>query len=93
MSVPFRLFVANLDYAVTDAEFFEFFSRWGNITKVKIVRDAEGNSRGFGFVATLSDADIPGLLGLDGYQFHGRRLTVRLYRPRPSEAPEKSQGS
>jgi polyadenylate-binding protein len=45
-----NLYVKNLDTEVTQEEFNELFSRYGNVTSALIATDEEGKSKGFGFV-------------------------------------------
>jgi RNA recognition motif-containing protein len=77
---PLRVFVANLAYTIDDSELFQFFSRWIDVTAAKITRDADGHSRGFGFVDLRSDDDVARALELDGYLLCQRR--IRVQRPR-----------
>ncbi|QRW00002.1 RNA recognition motif protein [Ceratobasidium sp. AG-Ba] len=45
-----NVYVKNLDPEVTEAEFKELFEPFGDITSAVLQTDAEGKSRGFGFV-------------------------------------------
>jgi len=45
-----NLYVKNLDDAMTDEQLRTEFAAYGTITSAKIMRDAQGNSKGFGFV-------------------------------------------
>ncbi|XP_065893611.1 putative RNA-binding protein EEED8.10 isoform X2 [Dysidea avara] len=52
-----RIFVGNISYKVTKADLMKFFSKYGDVVNVHIVKDhAKGWSKGYGFV-TFSDAD------------------------------------
>eukprot|EP01084_Bolivina_argentea_P259007 436883_1 len=46
-----NLYVKNLSPAVNDTKLYEMFIDFGTITSAKIMREASGKSRGFGFVA------------------------------------------
>lgn len=45
-----NLYVKNFDDSVDEAKLNELFSKYGEVTSVKIARDAGGKSIGFGFV-------------------------------------------
>lgn len=45
-----KLYVGNLEYSVTDEELEKLFSSEGTVVNAKIIRDAEGKSKGFGFI-------------------------------------------
>nr|GLL44986.1 polyadenylate-binding protein 1-B-like [Ipomoea trifida] len=52
-----NVYVKKFGYNMTDELLREKFSRYGNINSAVIMRDEEGNSRGFGFVNFDSDKD------------------------------------
>ncbi|KAH9935013.1 uncharacterized protein B0H18DRAFT_979405 [Fomitopsis serialis] len=45
-----NVYVKNIDPEVTEEEFRDLFSQFGNVTSAVVQRDDEGRSRGFGFV-------------------------------------------
>lgn len=45
-----NLYVKNLDLSIDDSKLQEYFSRFGTITSAKVMREANGLSKGFGFV-------------------------------------------
>lgn len=51
------LFIARLDYDVTEVEVSQSFSRFGAIASIRIIRDNEGKSKGYGFVVFERDTD------------------------------------
>ncbi|XP_010471183.1 PREDICTED: polyadenylate-binding protein 5 isoform X1 [Camelina sativa] len=46
-----NLYLKNLDDSVNDEKLKEMFSEYGNVTSCKVMMNAQGLSRGFGFVA------------------------------------------
>lgn len=52
-----NLYVKNLDDTIDDAALEEAFSRYGPITSAKVMRDAQGRSKGFGFVCFTQPED------------------------------------
>ena len=53
----FRIFVGNLDKAVTDQHLFDHYKKYASLAKAKIVLDATQSSKGFGFVSFLQPLD------------------------------------
>lgn len=79
-----RLFVGNLGYSVSEDELKNTFAPYGAVVSASIVLDREtGNSRGFGFVE-YADADNArrAMESLDGFELHGRNLSVNVARER-----------
>ena len=74
------LFVANLDYyKVGEDDLRSLFEEYGEVLRVKLPLDWEGKSRGFGFVDMAREVDaLRALSELDGTEFRGRRLAVKL---------------
>jgi RNA recognition motif-containing protein len=79
-----KLFVGNLDFAVSESELKSAFEPHGEIVSASIVQDRDtGNSRGFAFVEYASGNDAERAIGaLDGSEFHGRNLSVNVARQR-----------
>jgi len=78
-----RLYVGNLSYSTGEQEVESLFSTHGAIESVKLIRDQmTGQSRGFGFVEMLNDAEgRAAMQSLDQHEFEGRRLTVNEAKP------------
>jgi len=77
-----KLYVGNLNYAVTDEELKGLFSNYGEVQQVNII---EG--RGFGFVEMSSQSEAEAAKeALSGSEFKGRTLKVdRAHPPRKKE--------
>lgn len=73
------IYVGNLNFRSTEEELTDFFSQYGQIHSVKIIRDrVTGRSRGFGFVE-MDDNDIDNTIeNLNGAEFAGRNLIVNF---------------
>jgi polyadenylate-binding protein len=52
-----NIYVKNVDLEVTEDEFKELFEKYGNVTSCALARDADGTSKGFGFVNYESHED------------------------------------
>lgn len=79
-----KLFVANIDRQVTEAELSLVFSECGAVTSVKIITDrATGAPKGFGFVEMATDAEAQKAIELlEGKLLQGRKLTVAQAKPK-----------
>jgi RNA recognition motif-containing protein len=79
-----NIYVGNLPYSITDADLRETFSRFGEVSQVRLISDKfSGESKGFGFVemgnSSQADAAISALNGTD---MKGRNITVNQARPK-----------
>ena len=84
-----KLYVGNLNYAITEAQLEELFAQYGEVRSVKIV---EG--RGFGFVemATPEEAE-QAKEGLNEKPYQGRNLKIDEARaPKPREFNDGPHG-
>lgn len=73
-----KLYVGNLNYAVTNEELVELFSKYGEVKEVNII---EG--KGFGFVEMSSGEQAEKAKeALNSTDFNGRTMKVDEARPR-----------
>ncbi len=81
------LYVGNLFFEVTAAQLEQEFGRYGTITNSRIVTDARGLSKGFGYIefADQSAAD-EAVRQLDQKVFQGRRMAVQFHVRRERRA-------
>jgi len=95
-----NLYIKNLDETIQDDYFRDIFSKYGTITSARIMRDAEGNSKGFGFVcyssaeeATRAVQDQNGkiLKSKPLYVALHQRKEVRLEHLRNTYAPRNAR--
>lgn len=55
---PYRtVFVARLYYSLTEVDLSKHFTQFGSIESIRIVRDQQGRSRGYGFIVFEREAD------------------------------------
>ncbi|XP_019178277.1 PREDICTED: polyadenylate-binding protein 6-like [Ipomoea nil] len=72
-----NLYVKNFGCNMTEDLLRDKFSRYGNVNNVVIMRDEEGNSRGFGFVNFDSDEDAKmAVEALNGQLIGSKKLFV-----------------
>lgn len=77
-----KLFIAGLDYNVTDAQLGDLCSQFGTVESAKVVVDYDtGRSRGFGFVEmSTEDEAKQAMSSLHEQPFEGRTLMVNEAR-------------
>ncbi len=87
--MPSKLYVGNLASDVDKTQLQELFATQGEIVSSRLSMDHEtGGPAGFGFVNMLNDADaLRAISSLDGRNFMGRVIEVRLAKPRKASAP------
>ncbi|KAK1219417.1 hypothetical protein PQX77_017851 [Marasmius sp. AFHP31] len=85
---PYTAFVGSLPFDLTEAELEDFFTSLKPPKSVKIVRDREQKSKGFGYVEFEDLEKLKDALALTGSSISGRRITVRV-----AEAPKKRPGT
>lgn len=78
-----QVYIGNLSYRVRERNLREHFSRYGDVSEVKIVKNrSTGRSKGFGFISFSSIKYANKALSSNGELFHGRTLVVRIAKPR-----------
>ena len=93
------IFVAKLDFGVTNQELRQLFEAYGTVLKATIATDREtGKPRGFAFVEMADKQEaLAAINGLDGYVINGRALAVKeaeqRSNDRPAPRPTPSQGT
>jgi cold-inducible RNA-binding protein len=75
-----KIYVGNLSYSVTEQQLSEYFSKFGEVTDVKVITDrATGRSKGFAFVTFASNNAVnTAVEKANGEEFEGRRLKVNV---------------
>ena len=78
-----QLYVGNLSYRVRERHLRDYFSEFGDIERLKIIKNHDtGRSKGFGFVTFGSAASAQAALVCHGRDYEGRSLVVRMARPK-----------
>ncbi|MEK9156419.1 MAG: RNA-binding protein [Patescibacteria group bacterium] len=84
-----RLYVGNLDYAVSDDKLAEIFNALEGIevTDAKVIVDKfSDKSKGFGFVTVANEEMAEtAIRELNGKEVEGRALTVSIARPKAEQ--------
>jgi hypothetical protein len=72
-----KIFIGNLPFAATEEDIKKLFAEFGSVLTVDIVKDSDGDSRGFGFVEMTADAEgHAAITGLNERDFQGRAINV-----------------
>lgn len=79
-----NIYVSNLPYRLSNEELRDIFAVYGEVSRVKIVKDKETNrSKGFGFVEMPNDYEGKRAIAeLNDKDVGGRALRVNEARPR-----------
>ena len=80
-----KLFIGSLDYATTDSQLEEHFSKVGKVSSAKVIVDRiTGQGKGFGFVEMETSEEAKSAMDkLNGAQLNGRAIAVKEATPRP----------
>lgn len=80
-----KLFVGNLDYAVSDKDLLDLFTQYGEVSSCTVAKDRDtGRPRGFAFVEMQSQAQAEAAIkGLNGQQVGARQISVSVSQPKP----------
>ena len=72
-----RLYVGNLAHETTEADLRAAFSRFGEVTSVKIVSGRRGRTKGFAYVQMAEEESAQAALeSLRGTEINGRIMDV-----------------
>lgn len=87
-----NIFVAKLDFGVSDDALKSLFEEHGTVIKCHIAKDREtGKPRGFAFVEMSSpDEAQAAIRALDGHAINGRNMVVKLAEDRSGNKPRSS---
>lgn len=86
------IFVAKLDYGISQEELKSEFEKFGRVNKVTIATDREtGKPRGFAFVEMFDESEAEkAIQELDGYTMNGREIAVKKAEDRGQNKPQSS---
>jgi len=89
-----NVFIKNLDKSIDNKALYDTFSTFGNILSCKVVTDAKGNSKGYGFVHyETQEAGEQAISKVHGMLLNGKIVYVGPFIPKkeriPGSDPEK----
>ncbi len=78
-----NIYAGNLNYNISEEELEQVFSKYGEVSYVKIIRDKyTDQSKGFGFIEMANDEEAQKAIDeLNGTDVKGRELRVNQARP------------
>jgi len=79
-----NIYVGNLNYKSTEDQVRQLFSEFGEIASMKLMKDFNGQSRGFAFVEMEDGAAQAAISKLNGFLFMDKTLQVNEARPKPA---------
>jgi RNA recognition motif-containing protein len=86
------IFVAKLDFGVTNEQLRQLFEQHGSVIKVNVATDREtGKSRGFAFVEMADRAEAMNAINaLNGHMINGRDIAVKEAEQRGDSRPNNN---
>ncbi|PIA16110.1 RNA-binding domain-containing protein [Coemansia reversa NRRL 1564] len=89
-----KLFVGGLSWETDENKLHEYFSKYGNIIQLSILRDATtGRPRGFGFVTFESIDGVNAVLKEPTHVLDGKHIDPKHAIPRESQPSQPRQSS
>ncbi|KAI0078354.1 hypothetical protein K474DRAFT_1594173 [Panus rudis PR-1116 ss-1] len=80
---PCNLFIKNLDTSIDSNGLFTHFRTFGSIVSARVMRNENGESRGFGFVSYQTpDQAAAAMHAMNGFVLGNKQLVVRLHEPK-----------
>lgn len=85
-----QIYVGNLPYRASDNDIKSFFSEYGNVDQVRIVKNhSTGRSRGYAFVTMSSVSEANKALKGHGQELKGRSIVVRIAKSKPTSSRDE----
>lgn len=88
-----KIFVGGLSKALNEEMLEEYFSKFGEVDKVTIMRQLDGSSRGFGFIVFTTDEAASGALRNPTHFVYGNKVDVRAAESRPKNSSQSNQSN
>lgn len=78
-----QIYVGNLPYRVNEDDLRNYFSSFGSLESVRIIRNFKtGDSKGYAFVTYTNADEAKAALVSNGKDMQGRAMVVRIAKPR-----------
>ncbi|XP_051528897.1 DAZ-associated protein 1 isoform X6 [Myxocyprinus asiaticus] len=87
-----KIFVGGIPHNCGEAELREYFNRFGVVTEVVMIYDAEKQRpRGFGFITFEAEQSVDQAVNMHFHDIMGKKVEVKKAEPRDSKAPASGQ--
>merc|ERR1719228_1942146 len=84
-----NVFIKNLDKTIDNKAMYDTFSAFGNILSCKVAQDADGNSKGYGFVHfETEEAAMNAIQKVNGMLLNDKKVFVGRFVPRKEREKE-----
>ncbi|KAF8162421.1 hypothetical protein K438DRAFT_296690 [Mycena galopus ATCC 62051] len=91
---PCNLFCNNLDPDIDSKGLFSHFRQFGQIVSARVMRNENGESRGFGFVSYQTPDQVSAALhAMNGVLLGTKQVVVQLHVPKQLDYPRNSSGA
>ena len=88
-----EVYIKNIDWSATEHDLRQLFEKYGSIEKVRIPKNPQGKSKGFGYVSFSSLESARASLVVEGQKFKSRVLSVVIADPNPKNRKPQIKGS
>uniref|UniRef100_A0A8C1JH08 DAZ associated protein 1 n=1 Tax=Cyprinus carpio TaxID=7962 RepID=A0A8C1JH08_CYPCA len=87
-----KIFVGGIPHNCGEAELRDYFNRFGVVTEVVMIYDAEKQRpRGFGFITFEAEQSVDQAVNMHFHDIMGKKVEVKKAEPRDSKAPASGQ--
>ncbi|XP_061094446.1 DAZ-associated protein 1 isoform X1 [Conger conger] len=87
-----KIFVGGIPHNCGEPELRDYFSRFGVVTEVVMIYDAEKQRpRGFGFITFEAEQSVDQAVNMHFHDIMGKKVEVKKAEPRDSKAPGPGQ--
>jgi len=84
-----NVFIKNLDKSIDNKAMYDTFSAFGNILSCKVAQEADGNSKGYGFVHfETEEAALNAIQKVNGMLLNDKKVFVGRFVPRKEREKE-----
>jgi RNA recognition motif-containing protein len=73
-----EIYIRNIDWSSSEEDLEQLFSQYGIVESARIIRQVDGQSKGFGFVVFSSPDEAGAALAMNGRKFKSRELHVEV---------------
>lgn len=81
-----QIYVGNLPYRANEQDLRQYFSDFGKLESVRIIRNFKtGDSKGYAFVTYKTPREANAALVANGREMQGRAMVVRIAKPRQAD--------